>query len=221
MKRTASLALAALSATALLAACERGVLDPRTPAAGGIPRSMESEDPSFENPRMLEPVDGEVGGGEGGGGDGGGGSGGGTDPFNPPPEPAAQQGFPPYYAYWNASKWYSCGQVTHAFWGLGSSWSNDITRGTTIYVSGIAIPRTFMDWGIYDQYGNMVVFHRTQPARSNCVVHHEDEAISTSGWAPGYYYLYAVYSGLENGGVESSSGYGRAYGKYVGPLRVR
>jgi hypothetical protein len=219
MKRSASLALAVLSATAMLAACERGIVDPRAPAADGLPRTMESEDPSFENPRMLEPVDGEVGGG--GGGDGGGGSGGGTDPFNPPPEPFYQQGYPSYHGSWDPSKLYSCGQATHAFWGLGSTWSNDITRGTTIYVSGIVIPGTFMYWVIYNQYGQRVVFHQTQPARSNCVVHHEDEAISTSNWAPGYYYVHTVYSGLENGGVESSFGHGKTYSKYVGPLRVR
>jgi hypothetical protein len=113
--------------------------------------------------------------------------------------------------------------VTHPFWGLGSTFNNDITVGTTIYVSGIVVPGTQMNWGIYDQFGNQVKTHLTQNSRSNCVVHHEPEAISTAGMAPGYYYLYASYNGLTNyTPQQTSAGYTTPFGgRYVGPFRLR
>jgi hypothetical protein len=119
--------------------------------------------------------------------------------------------------------WYECGQVTHVFWSLGSTWSEDITRGTTLYVTGVVVPRTRINWGFYNAAGQRVKTHLTQPARDNCVVHHEPEAVSTWDLTPGYYYLYASYNGLEYYyGVESSFGYAMGYvGKYVGVLRIR
>ncbi|HEU4454340.1 MAG TPA: hypothetical protein VFR81_14830 [Longimicrobium sp.] len=166
-----------------------------------------------------EPIDGDGGGGGGGGG--------GTvpppDPFAPPPPPLfVWDPMPSATPMFNPSGVYSCGQVTHPFWGLGNgTWSNDITRGTTLYVSGIVVPGTQMGWGIYNTSGYLVKGHGTQPARSNCVVHHESEALSTWDLEPGYYHVFAAYYGVTNGGVESSSGTAQHYSRYVGPLRIR
>jgi hypothetical protein len=158
-------------------------------------------------------------------GSGGGGTGGGTtpDPFAPPPRPllfAPDLAIVPGGAGYGL---YSCGQITHPVWGLYSGWSQDITRGTTIYFSGVVVPYSRVNWGIYDQYGNQVKTHLTQPSRENCVVHHEPEGVSTWDLAPGYYYLYASYTGLQYYyGVESATGYPVGIqGKFVQALRIR
>lgn len=155
-----------------------------------------------------------------GGGGGGGGGGETVPPFNPPPRPfifasdlvAPAPPGPPGAIF-------SCNQVTHPFWGF----SNDVTQGTTIYLTGIVVPHTSMHWGIYNQAGQKVRDHWTQNSRDNCVVHHEPEGVSTAGLAPGYYYLYSSYVQIVNQfGQETFSGYALSTtGKYVGPLRVR
>ncbi|HEX8362371.1 MAG TPA: hypothetical protein VF613_19790 [Longimicrobium sp.] len=205
MNQSVRLVLAALSSAALLGACDRGITESR---------SAEDVEIRVNLPPPDDP-------GDGGGGGGGGGTA--VEPFNPPPRPYFQAPNLPTYSGGVIGTLYSCGQVTHAFWGLGSTFNNDITVGTTIYVSGIVVPGTQMNWGIYDRFGNQVMTHLTQPARSNCVVHHEPEAISTSSMAPGYYYLYASYNGLTNyTPQQTSAGYTTPFGgTYVGVFRLR
>lgn len=220
MKRPMRLALAALSGIALLAACDRGIVSSRS-ADGATIRLL--------SPDIDQPIDDGGGGGVGddGGGGGGGGTGGGSTgpgPFSPPPPPYYQAPNLPNYLGGSGGVLYSCGQITHPIWSIGNTFDNDIPVGTTIYVSGVVVPGTKMNWGIYDQWGNQVRTHLTQPARSNCVVHHEPEYVSTYGLAPGYYYLYASYNGITGGPgsiYETSYGYAAGFtGKYVGPLRL-
>lgn len=197
MQQSLRLAMAVLAAATLTAACSEGVVDSRSAENTTISRQI--------------PIDDEGGGGWGGGG--------GTTipPFNPPA--------PPYIFAGNLTApgplvgYYQCGQVTHAFWGF----SNDVTAGTIIYLTGVVAPNTPMHWGIYNQYGQLVRDHWTQNSRDNCVVHHEPEGVSTAGLAPGYYFLYASYVQITNSvGIESSYGWTQStLGKYVGPLRVR
>lgn len=223
MQRSTRRFLSLLAGSAVLAGCGDQIVGPQASAAARAALSCEELIPysyslySVCNPGELEPVD-PLDPGNGGGG---------TPPTPPPPfaPPPAPYLVAPLAVYLGgqSNTWYSCGQVTHPFWGLYSGWSQDVTQGTTIYASGIVVPNTRMNWGIYDQYGNLVASHLTQPSRNNCVVHHEPEGISTWGLAPGYYYLYASYMGLSAyGGGESSSGYITTIpGRYVGPLRVR
>jgi len=201
MKHSLHLLSTILAASVLLTACDGGITDTRTHDA--------------QQPRFNLPVD------DGSGGDGGGGGGGGgttTDPFAPGTPPYYQADLP-MYAYGTYGELLSCGQVTHAFWGF----SNDVTAGTTIYVTGVVVAHSQMVWGIYNQAGVRVAYHVTNSAGSNCVVAHEPEGISTAGWAPGYYYLYSSYNGLSmNGITQTSYGYSTPYpGKYIGAMRVR
>jgi hypothetical protein len=213
MKQRLTRLLAVLSATAMLAACDHGVVDSRAPQ-GGTSRHMAIID------QPIDPGDG------GGTIDPGTGGGGGTTtpppavaPFAPPPPPFIFASGLPLYFSGPGGVQLQCGQVTHAFWGF----SNDVTQGTPIYVTGVVVPSSRMNWGIYNQSGQLVKTHLTQPAHSNCVVYHEPEAVATYDMAPGYYYLYASYMGLSNfPPFESSFGYILGIqGKYIGALRVR
>ncbi len=204
------LPLAALLACIALAGC------------GDTPGGQAVTGPSELPASMMAPID-ELSPGDGGYGEGGEEIGGGTGgttvpPFNPP--------FRPYIFAANlapapltSSLYYECGQVTHAFWGF----SNDVTQGTVIYLTGVVAPGTVMHWGIYNQAGQLVREHWTQKSRDNCVVHHEPEGVSTAGMAPGYYYLYASYVQLANiYAQETWAGHQQStVGKFVGPLRVR
>jgi hypothetical protein len=209
--------MVALTACAALTACDRGIVDSGAPAAAAM---LMPENP-YELP--YEPIDPLDPGGDGGGGGG----------YTPPP-PFAPPGAPFAFANDLTYNYYSfyaqtaqCGQPTHAFWGF----SNDVTQGTTIYLSGITAPNYPMIWGVYNQWGQRVRTHQTQGARSNCVVHHEPEGLSTAGLAPGYYYLYASYMALTPyvtvytygyTGAQLSNGYlSPLTGQYVGALRVR
>jgi hypothetical protein len=219
MRHSVRRTLPALLIPALFVGCDQGLVDARTPEISRVRNMDQPMDETIDNPGEFE-----------GGGliDGGGGFGGGgtttttTEPFAPPP--------PPFFLFdplptptptFTPAGVFTCGDVTHPFWGIDNGWSNDITRGTTLYFSGIVVPGTQMGWGIYNTSGNLVKAHRTQPARSNCVVHHEPEAVSTWDLAPGYYHVYASYWGLERYGSESSTGVARHYPRYVGPLRIR
>lgn len=227
MQRSAFLAPLLLAGSLALAGCGESATAPVASAENRPPSGMCAGPDSPLNyycGEIDQPLDpGDVGGGGGGEPTGGGDSGGGGDaagPFAPPVQPYFQAPNLPTYtggAYPNV--YYSCGQVTHPFFGF----SNDVVRGTTIYVSGIVVPGTKMNWGIYNQAGQQVLTHLTQSAGNNCVVAHEPEGISTAGLAPGYYYLYASYMQLQQYyGVESSAGYSLTNsGKYVGALRVR
>jgi len=154
-----------------------------------------------------------------------GGGGGGTytppPPFNPPPPPYYTA--PNLYTYfqYNHAGWQSCNQVAHVWVGGGS----DVPRGTTLYGAGVAVPDSRVVFGFYDAAGTLVKTHLSQEVRSNCVLHHEPEAISTSDLAPGYYYIYATFWGLSPYLTPiyfDLSGYAiDRQGAYISPLRIR
>ncbi|HEX6041585.1 hypothetical protein [Longimicrobium sp.] len=231
MRSAPRLTLSLLAGLAL-AACSDPVTSPRASIDARGPSGICDDDTDILNSTALficgpgDPIDGgggdTGGGGGGGGGDTGGGDTGGggtTDPYAPPPQPFDYDTSLPIYWGGSSSTWYSCGQTTKAFWG----YSKDVTWGTTIYLSGITVPGTRVNWRIYDANGQLQISHLSQPSRSNCVVHHEPEGVSTWGLVPGYYYLYASYMGLQGAyGVDSASGYPvGVQGKYIGALRVR
>lgn len=142
--------------------------------------------------------------------------------FDPPPPPyyTAPTNLYVYYQY-NHSGWQGCNQVAHVWVGGGS----DVTRGTTLYGAGIAVPNSRVHFGFYNAAGTLVKTHLSQEVRSNCVLHHEPEAISTWDLAPGYYYIYASYWGLSpyiNPIFFDFSGYATyRQGSYISPLRIR
>jgi len=155
-----------------------------------------------------------------GGGEGGGGTYTPPPPFNPPPPPYyTAPNLPAYYTYNDG--WQSCNQVAHVWVGGGS----DVTRGTTLYGAGVSVPTSRVHFGFYDAAGTLVKTHVSQEVRSNCVLHHEPEAISTWDLAPGYYYIYASYWGLSptlNPIYFDLYGYGTyRQGAYISPLRIR
>jgi len=214
MKHLVRTVVPAILLAAIVSACDEGVTSPaRTP--GQISGMMAEPDQPID---PIDPGDG------GGGGYTDPGTGGGTttsDPFNPPPRPFIFAQSLPLYLSGPGGTWLSCGQITHAFWGF----SNDVTRGTVIYVTGVVVPHSRMNWGIYNQFGQLIKTHLTNESGSNCVVAHEPEGVATYDMAPGYYYLYASYNGLSSAGggtLESSGGYVVGIqGKYVGALRIR
>ena len=113
---------------------------------------------------------------------------------------------------------YSCNQIPH----VGIAPSNDVVRGTTLYAWGVAAPGSRANFGFYNQSGQLVKNHNTKVARSNCVIHHEPEAIDTSGFSPGYYYVYASYWSVSTTGFDDF--YGAALGHlgwYITALRIR
>ena len=164
------------------------------------------------------------GGGDGGGWDtsGGGGTGGTTTipPFDPPAPPFLFANLPIFATNVNPLFSYSCGQVPHAF----TAFSNDFPRGTTIFGTGVVVPHTVANFGIYNVIGQLVKTHLTRPAQDNCVISHEPETIDTSGLVPGYYYVYASFWKLSPNGVDGPFLSGQAIpmpGQLITVMRVR
>ncbi len=126
-------------------------------------------------------VCGEVpGGGEGGGG-------GQVPAFDPPAMATPQEILPGVLV--NPNLYQTCAQFPHVFTGF----SNDLQRGTPLYLTGVVAPGTYVVFGFYNQFGQLADLQLTTAARNNCVIHHEENAFSTSRLAPGYYTLYANY----------------------------
>lgn len=225
MQRSTRLVLSLLAGIGL-AGCSDQIVGPQATVDARTPSSICMDQPILYSTALfycgeLEPIDpidpiDPVDPGTGGGGGGGGTT---VPPFSPPPQPFFYASDLPIYWGGAGGYWYSCNQITHPIWGF----SNDVVAGTYIYFSGIVIPGTRMNWGVYNQYGQRVATHLTQPARSNCVVHHEPEAFNTGQLAPGYYYLYTSYMGIsQSGGWETSGGYAVGIqGRYVTAIRVR
>jgi hypothetical protein len=155
-------------------------------------------------------------------GGGGGGGGGQIPPFTPPPRPYITAPNVPLYAEGvDPLEIYECEQVPHVW----VSFSNDVTRGTTLYPTGVVVEDTKASFGFYNPAGQLVKTHVTNPARDNCVIHHEPEAFSTSDLAPGYYFVYASYWSMSPYRIappDYSGGYAVSHvGRYVTVIRVR
>jgi len=69
----------------------------------------------------------------------------------------------------------TCNQPTHA-WVYGGP---TVYQGTTVYLTGVVRRYSQITFDFYDADGNWITRHVTQPARDNCVVHHEPEWFST------------------------------------------
>lgn len=151
----------------------------------------------------------------------GGGGGGTVPPFTPPPRPYSQANVPLYAEGADPLVWYSCEQLAHVW----VAFSNDVTRGTTLYPTGVVVPGTRASFGIYNAAGQLMKSHVTNPARDNCVIHHEPEAMSTSDLAPGYYFVYASYWSMSPYRIappDYSGGYATSHvGRYTTVFRVR
>ena len=173
-------AFAALVLAASLAACDGSPVDPGTPAR---PSSL-----------MIE------GGGDGGGGGGGGGSGGGTTTPDFSTFPSTITPNVTADPFGSTSGFIQgCAQVPHVWVAPVLNLTSNgiyvvsITQGTTIYFTGVVDPNTKVKFAVYNAAGQLVMTHLTNPARDNCVVHHEPEARSTSGLPQGNYYVFAAY----------------------------
>jgi hypothetical protein len=92
----------------------------------------------------------------------------------------------------------TCNQTSHA-WVYGAQYP--ITAGAYIYPTGVVRKNTSIYFNFVPQAGGPSYQHTTQPARDNCVVHHEPEARSTAWWTPGRYDIYATYTEWETDGV--------------------
>ena len=138
-------------------------------------------------------------------------------PFDPPPAPYRTADVPLIYGGFNWQT-QSCNQVAH----VKLAFSNDVVRGTTLYVGGVVVKGAYSNVYIYDVNGNLVKTHATQRAHDNCVIYHEPETISTYDLAPGYYYAYASYWSLVNYGYESTYGWPTGIvGRLISTFRVR
>jgi hypothetical protein len=138
-------------------------------------------------------------------------------PFNPPPRPYETADVPLIYGGFNWQT-LSCNQIAH----VKIAFSNDVVRGTTLYVGGVVVRGAYSNVYFYDVNGQLVKTHATQRARDNCVIHHEPEAISTWDLTPGYYYIYASYWSLVNYGYESTYGWPTGIvGRHIATIRIR
>ena len=70
----------------------------------------------------------------------------------------------------------TCNQPTHA-WVYGGP---TVTQGAIVYLTGVVHRYSPITFNFYDADGNWVTQHVTQPARDNCVVHHEPEWFNTA-----------------------------------------
>lgn len=154
----------------------------------------------------------------GGGGGGGGGGTTTTEPFNPPPRPFFFASDLPVIFGGFDNVYQRCEQIPH----VGIAFSNDVTRGTVLYAWGVSVRDSRANFGFYNQFGQRVKTHATQPTRDNCVIHHEPEEIGTWDLAPGYYYVYSSYWSLSTTNIDSFEGDPFAHqGRYITTIRIR
>lgn len=125
--------------------------------------------------------------GEPGGGGSGGGGGNAPPPFSPPTMAYPQEILPGVLV--NPTLYQTCAQFPHVF----TAFSNDLPQGTTLYLTGVVAPGTNAVFGFYNQFGQLADVQMTNAAKSNCVIHHDENPFNTGGLAPGYYSIYANY----------------------------
>lgn len=180
-----------------LAACDKSLVDPTHEATA---------------PRRLICADCDDGGGGGGGG------GGETiPPWDPPPSPLGGLSVPLEYGF-NTGQPRDCLQNPHVWVGF----SLDVPQGTVLYPTGVVVPGSRARFHFYNASGQLVKVHITQPARDNCVIHHEPEAMSTWDMPPGYYYILASFWTLPyyNSGIWTGYPVGLTY-EYQATMRIR
>lgn len=204
------------------------------------PNTICPEEPLLQNaaatknttlaPRLLDPCNGDPGGGDPGGG--------GTPPPPPPPPPFSPPPMAPPQEFLPGQPAHGligavCNQYPHAFTGF----SNDLSRGTTLYLSGIVAPNTVAVYGFFYPSGQLADIEATNLSKSNCVIHHDENPYDTNRLAPGYYSVYAHYIGLGQYGAPHcyfpfgpppgfnyyvrTSGYQCGITTYVTTIRIR
>jgi hypothetical protein len=120
-----------------------------------------------------------------------------------PSEPLAPLPFPAFINQPNLGQipvqnaLYTCGQPIH----LWVAFNTEVPIGTSIYPTGVVVPNSGATFYWVDVKGRVVARHVTQPSRANCVIHHEPESMSTSGFRPGLYAVYASYWGIIPSGL--------------------
>lgn len=141
-------------------------------------------------------------------------------PYDPPPSPVSGVDVPiDYYGISNPLPSSHCLQNTVLYLATG----NDVQQGTPLYPAGIVVKNTKAKFYFFNEAGQLVKIHLTQPARDNCVIHQEPEAMSTWDMPPGYYYVYANWWTLAypygNGGI---TGWPIEHGTtFITALRIR
>lgn len=74
------------------------------------------------------------------------------------------------------------------------NYSTMILRGKPLYFTGVVRKYSKVRFQIRDLAGNLHLEHVTKPARDNCVVHHEPEAVSSNVLSPGEYQAFARFT---------------------------
>lgn len=199
------------AAIMLVAACDTSPVDSTLEATS--PRKLREEPIDLYLPE--DPGGGDLGGGDLGGGDPGGGTS--IPPWDPPPSPLGGLSVPLEYGF-NTGQPVSCLQNPHVWVGF----SLDVPQGTTLYPTGVVVPKSRARFHFYNAAGQLVKVHVTQPARDNCVIHHEPEAMSTWDMPPGYYYILASFWTVPyyNSGVYTGYPLGLTY-EYQAVMRIR
>jgi hypothetical protein len=90
----------------------------------------------------------------------------------------------------------TCQQYTHPYVYTGTA-SSTFTRGAIIYPTGVVKRGTRVQFYFYDAGGALIATHLTAPARSNCVINHEPEAMSTVSFPLGAVSVVATYTEWE------------------------
>lgn len=117
----------------------------------------------------------------------------GYDKVLPPGQSIAQ------YPVYDRTGITSCEQESHAW--LGFAYGSNLYYGQTVYPTGVVHKYTSITFEfVTPGNGRIVASHTTQPARSNCVVHHEPEAFSVSRLPVGQVDVYARYQRWESDG---------------------
>lgn len=77
-------------------------------------------------------------------------------PFDPPPAPFARADVPLIYGGFNWQT-QTCNQIAH----VKIAFSNDVVRGTTLYVGGVVVKGSYSNVYFYDVNGQLVKTHTT------------------------------------------------------------
>ncbi len=109
----------------------------------------------------------------------------------------------------------TCQQPSHV-WVHGISNNAAYPVGTVIYPTGVVQPNTSANFIFtHASTGNIERLKTTFPAQSNCVIHHEQEVMSTGDWPVGTYNVHVSYTSWENPGVPFQSRYITTFSLYA------
>lgn len=90
----------------------------------------------------------------------------------------------------------SCAQASHVFV-FTDGYGNRVPRTKPIYFTGVVRQYSRVRFQLLDASGNVVLQHMTHAARTNCVIHHEQERVSASLLPDGVYQVRALFTPWE------------------------